>query len=313
LVGAGAALAGVTILGNARANNVGWFAVVVLGMWLVLTATRRDGLLLWTGSLAVYAVEWIWISRDLGWAAWIGGTTFAVVAGFVVRHELDLVEQLRAAQAGLAEHARDEERNRIARELHDIIAHSLTVSLLHIGSARLALEHDARDAARALEEAERLSRASLDEVRSAVGLLRTDDTASSSVAAPLPGFGELPALVDSFTAAGTTVFFTRDGDGDRVSATVGLALYRIVQEALTNAVKHARGAPVFVDLRVDERHAQLLVDSAGEPGAGGGHGHGLVNMRERAESLGGSCCAGPGGHGWIVDVSIPMSPGGVAP
>ena len=95
-------------------------------------------------------------------------------SALLVRHELELVEQLRAAQAGLAERARAEERNRIARELHDVIAHTLTVSLLHVTSARLAVEHDPADAGRALAEAERLGRESLTEVRTTIGLLHDE-------------------------------------------------------------------------------------------------------------------------------------------
>ncbi|MGI8751611.1 MAG: histidine kinase [Acidimicrobiales bacterium] len=99
------------------------------------------------------------------------GTALTVLASMLLRHELDLVSQLRAAQAGLAGRARAEERNRIARELHDVIAHTLTISLLHVTSARLAVEFDPDDAARALAEAERLGRDSLEEVRAALGLL----------------------------------------------------------------------------------------------------------------------------------------------
>ncbi len=92
----------------------------------------------------------------------------------LLRHQVDLVDQLRAAQAGLAERSRAEERNRIAREVHDVIAHSLTVSLLHLSSARLAVEYEPAEAAQALAEAERLCRQSLAEVRNTVGLLRQD-------------------------------------------------------------------------------------------------------------------------------------------
>src|SRR4029077_12178919 len=126
---------------------------------------------------ALFAGEWLWVTSDPGWGAWMAGTTLTVLAGLLIRHEIDLVFQLREAQAGLAERARSEERNRIARELHDVIAHTLTVSLLHVTSARLAVEHDLDDAARSLAEAERLGRASLDEVRMAVGMLHQDGDA----------------------------------------------------------------------------------------------------------------------------------------
>ena len=110
--------------------------------------------------------------------------------------------QLRAAQDELAERSRAEERNRIAAEVHDVIGHALTVSLLHIGGARLALDEDPQEARRSLSEAERLTRDSLEEVRATVGLMRTDLPDRRT---PLPGAGDLPALVESFRRAGSDV------------------------------------------------------------------------------------------------------------
>ena len=110
--------------------------------------------------------------HDPGWGAWTAGVSFTVLAALLIRHQLTLVEQMRGLQADLAQRSRAEERNRIARDLHDVIAHSLTVSLLHVSSARLAVEHDPEDAARALADAERLTRQSLADVRATVGLLR---------------------------------------------------------------------------------------------------------------------------------------------
>jgi len=236
----------------------------------------------------------------------MAGTTFAVLTGLLIRQQIDLVAQLREAQAGLAERTRAEERNRIGRELHDVIAHTLTVSLLHITSARLAVEHDPDDAARALAEAERLSRESLDEVRLAVGTLHQHG--DSGRTAPLPGADGLPALVERFRAAGADVILAVHGDTGRLHAATGLAVYRILQEALTNAIKHAAGAPTSVTLTVGADTARLAVDSAGEPGTGTGLG--VVSMRERAESMGGSCQAGPGGRGWLVEATLPLAAAG---
>jgi signal transduction histidine kinase len=226
-----------------------------------------------------------------------------VGAAYLVRREQALVAQLRAAQAGLADRARAEERNRIARELHDVIAHSLTVSLLHLASARMAVRFDPADAERALAEAERLGRASLDEVRATVGLLKADGGADEGPAAPLPGMTGIPDLVERFRAAGAPVTLTVDGDADAVPATTGLAVYRIVQEALTNAAKHAGGAPVTVTVAVGA-DVGVRVDSAGRPRHG--HGLGMDSMRERAESLGGTLTAGPGGRGWLVSAALPL-------
>jgi signal transduction histidine kinase len=296
------ATAGVAVLGNGDSTNVGWFTVCLIGIWCALVGKRWEYLGYLAGTLILFAVEWRWIHPDPGWGAWMAGTTLAVAAGRLVRHERDLVAQLREAQAGLAERARAEERNRIARELHDVIGHNLTVSLLHVSSARLAVEHNLDDAARSLAEAERLGRESLDEVRMAVGILHQDGDAGRTT--PLPGADGLPALVEQFRNAGADATFTTNGDTGTLPATTGLALYRILQEALTNSIKHASGSHTAIHLAVNSREVRLAVDTSGEPGTGSGLG--VLNMRERAESLGGTCAVGPGGRGWLVEATFPL-------
>jgi signal transduction histidine kinase len=301
---AAVAAAGVAVLGNATASNVGWFAVCVLSGWCALIAPRFHAMLFFAASLALFGAEAAWAERDPGWGAWAAGLACMVLAGLLIGHNLRLVAELRAAQAVLAERARAEERNRIARELHDVIGHSLTVSLLHVASARMAVEYDPKGASRALIEAERLSRETLDEVRATVGLLRVDGDTAEGVGAPLPGLDGLPTLVERFCSAGTDIRYAARGDVAGVPGTVGLAVYRIAQEALTNAAKHAPGASVTVDLAIAPRAVELTVDSSGTPGTGAGMG--LASMRERAESLGGTLAAAPGGSGWRVRAVLPL-------
>jgi len=298
------ACAGITAVGGSRSANPVWFGMLMVVAWCALTGGRRVGLPLWLAALALFTVQWVHFSPDQGWGAWLAGSTVMVLGGLLVRNQLILVAQLRAAQAGLSAQARTEERNRISRDLHDVIAHSLTVSLLHVMSARLAVESDPDDAARSLAEAERLGRESLAEVRQVVGLLRADGGDGLNGTLPQPGMSGVPSLVERFQAAGTDITLTVDGDAGRLPATVGLAVYRILQEALTNVIRHAPGAPTSARLVVSERHATLTVDSLGKPGAGTGHG--VPGMRERAESIGGSCSAGPSGAGWLVRASFPL-------
>ena len=298
---------GVVLLGSGRSSNVGWFALTVVGFWCALSGTRREALSFWAGSVLVFGVQWIWVQPDAGWAAWMAGASMALVGGLLIRHQVTLLAELHAAQAELADRARTEERNRIARELHDVIAHSLTVSLLHVASARMAVQYDPAGAVRALEEAERLGRESLDEVRATVGLLRVedDDGGTAGVAPPLPGAADLPELLQRYRSAGAAVELRTDGDLPALPATIGLTVYRIVQEAVTNAVKHAPGAPVSVDVTVTGGAVELTVDSAGPPAEGSGSG--VLSMRERAQSLGGSLTAGPGGRGWLVRACLPSA------
>jgi signal transduction histidine kinase len=126
--------------------------------------------------------------------------------------------------------------------------------------------------------------------------------------APLPGVDELPALVERFRSAGADISLTVQGDTGGLPVTTGLAVYRIAQEVLTNAVKHAPGRPTAVQLSVDAGRVTLTADSRAEPGsvARPGTGLGVVSMRERAESLGGSFEAGPGGQGWLVRATLPL-------
>ena len=299
------ASAGSAVLGYNDSRDVGWFAVCLVAVWCGFAGRLRDAALLLGGVVALFTAEWAWLDPDSnpGWGAWIGGTILSTLLGVLLRQQAELVARLREAQAGLAEQARSEERNRIGRELHDVIAHTLTVALLHITSARLAVEHDPADAARSLAEAERLSRESLEEVRLTVGMLHSAGDAGQT--APLPGVDGLPVLVERFQSAGADITLKMDGNTSRLPAATGLTVYRIVQEALTNAAKHAAGAPAAVTLTVGAASVRLTIDSAAKPGTGSGLG--LISMRERAESIGGTCQAGPGGAGWLVDAVLPLA------
>jgi signal transduction histidine kinase len=294
--------AAVALLGNGTASNVCWFSVCVLAGWCALTAEIAVVAVFSAGVLVLLLAERLTTSADPGWFAWIGGTVFSVVGCLFGRRQHELVVALRAAQAGLEQRAQTEERARIARELHDVIAHSLTVSLMHLSSARLTVRDDPGDADRALAEAERLSRASLDEVRHAVGMLHREG--ASDPRAPLPASIDVPALIADLRSAGADVQATIDGDLDTVAVTVGLAGYRILQEALTNASRHAARSPITVRFLVAAEALELDVRTVGPPGSGAGLG--LTSMRERAAAVGGSCDAGPFEDGWRVHAQLPL-------
>jgi signal transduction histidine kinase len=310
LLAAAVATAGIAVEGDGLSSDIGWLAACLLAGWCVIVVSQRVGLIYWAAIMILFAAEWLWVRPDPGWGAWLAGSTLTVLCALLIRHQIDLNAQLRAAQAGQAEQARTAERNRIARELHDVIGHTLVVSLLHVQSARLAVEHDPADAARALAEAERLGRECLAEVRMTVGMLRREESPglNEGAMAPLPGAEALPVLVEQFRSAGADITLAVEGDTTGLPATTGLAVYRIAQEALTNAVKHAPGAPTAVRLTVSPELVTLTADSRAEPGsvAKPGAGLGVVSMRERAESLGGTCEAGPGGQGWLVRAALPL-------
>ena len=298
---------GVVLAAGTTGHCVAWFGLCVLAFCAVIACGPRLGAVFVVAALAPLAGHLLSPRIDAGWLPWMAGVVVSAGAAVMIAHERALTAELRAAHAGLAERSRAEERNRIARDLHDVIAHTLTVSLLHVSSARLAVEHDPADAARSLEEAERLGRESLDEVRSIVGMLRSDADRGST--APVPGVSAIPDLIERFRAAGAEVTLARAGELERLPATSGATIYRILQEALTNAVRHAPGSAVTVRLAAVNGEAVLDVDSAGAPNPSTPTGGtGLAAMRERAEAVGGRCEAGPGadGAGWRVHASVPV-------
>jgi signal transduction histidine kinase len=294
--------AGLVTIGHDNSANLVWMGMCVTAGWVALET--GIGVAVPTGVVLVLTIasEWVQERDEVGWMAWITGTAFTLVACAFARRLRETVVQLEAAQHQLAERSRAEERSRIAGEMHDVIGHALTVSLLHISSARLALDEDPDEARRSLEEAERLARSSLEEVRATVGLMRTD---APGERAPLPAAGDIGGLVESFRSAGAEIDLTVSGDLDSLGSARGLAAYRIVQEALTNAVKHAPGERVTVAVTVEDGTATVAVRNGGAVDAGAPMGNGLLGMRDRAEGVGGRLRAGAAQRGWLVEAVLP--------
>lgn len=289
-----------TVICHGQPSNLGWFGICALAAWSGIMLKIPGAATVTALGAAGFVVQWLVLSNEPGWGAWIAGTVFSGVACALAGRQQELLEQLREAQAGLAEKAAAEERNRIAHDLHDVIGHALTVSLLHISAARLALAEDPAEAGEALAEAERLSQQSLGDVRAVVGLMK-----DPSAPAPLPGVAQVDELVESFRRAGSEVRYDVDGDLTLLTATQGLTVYRILQEALTNVARHAPGSAVEVRLEVGGGHARVRVDSEGAPARPSPDGAGLAGMRERAQAVGGRLEAGPQGAGWRVEAVLP--------
>jgi signal transduction histidine kinase len=237
---------------------------------------------------------------------WVLGIVAAWAGGAASAKQQRLIDELRAAEAELATRAAAEERRRIAREIHDVVAHTLAVTMLQLTGARMVLRRDPDDAELALRRAEQLGRESLAEIRRTVGLL--DDGAGTAVPA-LPAAADIPELVREFSDAGLHVELNASGDARSLNPNAGLALYRIVQESLANVSKHAVGAHACVDLRIDDDRVRLRIwnalTTAATPPADC-NGHGIAGMAERAMLLGGTLRAGPGVDGWTVDVDLPL-------
>jgi signal transduction histidine kinase len=227
--------------------------------------------------------------------------------GRILRRERRLVAALTEAQDRLAAAASAAERQRIARDVHDVVGHSLTVMLLNVSGARRVLTRDPAAAAEALDRAEQAGRGSLQSVRAIVGLLRTPDEAGAE---PRPGAADIVGLVDTVAAAGLPVRAQVAGDLDAIDPYAGLAAYRLVQEALANVEHHAPGADVVVQVVNDNDRLTVSVRNGRArhtppPPAGRG-GTGLDGMRQRVAAVGGTVAAGPEGDGWVVEGSIPF-------
>jgi signal transduction histidine kinase len=260
-------------------------------------------------------------------AAWFVGDSVtarrAYVAGLV-----EQAEQQRITEIERGRQAVREERIRIARELHDVVAHSLTVITVQAGVGRRLLARQPEQARDALESIEATGRTAQDELRVVLGLLRDDDTERAALE-PAPGLADLTSLVETVRAAGTPVELHISGLDRRLSPALQLSVYRIIQEALTNVVKHVPGAHATVDLAVTAGDVSIEVADDGlspartpsrttgaegaESGAESqetpsqGSQHGIVGMHERVGAFGGSLVAeARPGSGFHVVATIPL-------
>jgi signal transduction histidine kinase len=229
----------------------------------------------------------------------------ALVAGWTMQERVDRIDAFDREQAAAALRVAADERLRIAQELHDVVAHSLGVIAVQAGVGLHVIDTDPAEARRSFEHISRTSRASLAEIRGLLGVVRSGDGAASY--RPAPGIGEVSRLADEVTGAGLPVDLRVDGDIGGVPTGVGLAGYRIVQEALTNALRHAGAHEARV--RVDGRAGLLLIEVTDDGRGPAGdlvRGHGLIGMQERAALYGGSLDAGPGaGGGFRVTARLP--------
>jgi signal transduction histidine kinase len=241
-------------------------------------------------------------------AAWALGAAFGLHRRHL-RIQVELHDRLRRAQVRQTELELVEQRVRIARELHDVVAHGMSVITVQAGFAGLVV--DDRDEVRsALRSIETMGRQTLSEMRTLLTVLRdgadlTDDTLS-----PAPRMDDLDALIDRTRAAGVRVVFARRGVVTPLAPLIELNVYRIVQEALTNVVKHAGPVSAIVDLEYNETQLTITVRDEGSSATGSSvvRGHGITGMLERARILGGTLDAGPlPGRGYEVIGRLPRS------
>jgi signal transduction histidine kinase len=294
-------------LGSGHADLGGQALVAVYGLGRYLNADRWGHVGV-EAALVVLVLDGV--TADIPW----GEVAFGVVVFFAAWYAGRRL-RLRSERAGRllrerqeeAERITAEERARIARELHDVVAHRVSMMTVQAGAAKTVAASDPAAAAGAMAAVEEAGRQALDELRHLLGVLRP--ASAPDAIAPQPGLGQLGPLVEQTRQAGLDVSLTTEGALTGLPARVELSAYRIVQESLTNVVKHAGpGARTCVRLTNDGR--SLLVEVT-DDGSGAtvlpGAGHGLVGMRERALLLGGSLDVGPGaGGGFGVRARLPL-------
>jgi signal transduction histidine kinase len=240
---------------------------------------------------------------------WVVAIVFIWVVGRAVARQERLVVDLEGTRRELAQQTLLAERRRIARDVHDFVGHGLAAVMLQVTSARHVLRRDADAADEALRSAEEVGRRSMQELRLTVTLLRSDDDAGA--AAPVPTASEIPALVEQARAGGLAVELRMRGDFARIPPRVGVALYRIAQEALANAARHAPGARTMLGLELANGRVELLAETSKPLVAQSASDrerphYGLIGMQERATALGGEFAAGPTGDGWRVRCALPV-------
>ncbi len=285
---------------------------LVIGVYTVAAnLSRYDGLVAGAASTAVATIATLALG-DYGHAAsyliplvaaWVVGDNLGTRRAYTSALE-ERAERLEREREVEAARARAEEQARIARELHDVIAHSVSVMVVQAAAANDVFEARPERAREALEAIEATGRSALAELRRLLGVVRADGAEYT----PQPGLDGLDELVAQVRAAGLSVAVSVEGAPRALPAGIDLSAYRVVQEALTNTLKHAHASRADVALRYGDDTLDVQVRDDGTGGGnGGGSGSGLIGMRERVVAFGGSLATGPGaGGGFDVSARFPL-------
>ncbi|MEM8817887.1 MAG: sensor histidine kinase, partial [Pseudomonadota bacterium] len=285
------------------------FSLYSLGRY---AANDRASLLGMLAALAFVSMDLLLSEPDIGGVIAAGFVMLLWYVGRRLRFRgeyLRLLEErarhLEREQNVEAERAVATERTRIARELHDIVAHQVSLMTVQAGAARTVAEADPKAAAQAMSAVEKAGRQALAEMRHLLSVLRPGRTGDEL--GPQPGVADLNRLVEEVSEAGPVVRLTTEGALSDLPPRLDLTIYRIVQEALTNVLKHAGPAPrVNVMVRSSDEWIELYVRDNGQGSALPGKGHGIAGMRERAELLGGTLTADEHSQGgYVVKAVLP--------
>jgi signal transduction histidine kinase len=285
--------------------------IFLVAVAATIAAAARSATSIAAGVLVVLIPAIVgWLAGSHTPAAALIGIAFAWVAGTAVRVQDRTAEEVNKLRSAAVEHQIAEERQQLAREFHDLVAHTMSVTMLHMTAVRMSLEDgDQREALESLDQAQSAGREAMREMRQTVRLLGSSSSASQPM--PLPHVRDVPDLVSGYVTAGLNVTLDTDGDLGAVSGDVGLAAYRIAQESLANVAKHAPESTARLQLRVSAAELRLIimndiVTGAVPAPAATGPGHGVDGMAQRAALVGGTLSAGPAGGRWRVEAVLPI-------
>lgn len=318
-------LSSVAVLSGAAVASLLWGAAESTAAFLCLLLTVFSGIayarrpilvaLVAVAALAVHNAEDPSVRTLVDWFWSAGFVGVAVVLGAVVRGRQQRIMALQADARALSQEYEERvaaatlaERAAIARELHDIVAHAVSVIVIQAQAGSRAVDDDPGTVRTILDTIESTGRSALADLRRLLTLLSAENT---SVAAS-PGLAHLPELVDGFRASGLLVSLELPGERPPLSGAADLASYRLVQEALTNTLKHAPGARASVTVRCRDHRVELTVEDEGAtalpgPSAAEGTGRGLIGMRERLVLAGGTLkFAGPTARGFQIRADLPL-------
>jgi signal transduction histidine kinase len=245
-------------------------------------------------------------------AVGIGWGLFARARRQLVYSLRERAERVESEQRLRLEQAREAERRRIAREMHDVLAHRLSLLSVHAGALEFRPDAAPEEVAEAAGVIRETAQTALEELRDVIGVLR-DDSEDGAVQPPQPTLSQLPALIEESRAAGMHIRWQMDtAVDDQVPVSLGRTAYRVVQEGLTNARKHAPGAAVEVSVAPDERHSRLVVQVVNRPAVGArdtnGSGAGLVGLAERVSLAGGQLEHGTNERGdFVLRATLPWT------
>ena len=272
-----------------------WWGLVLLLLlglaWIIFDPVQA--------TAAARVLQAVW------WSPWL----IAWLVGALVRSRVLNAEQRRLRRQDMATRAVTEERNRIARELHDVIGHSVSIMTVQASAVRRRLSDDQADEREALETVETTGRQALAEMRRMVGVLRQSGEAADRE--PAPGLSQLPRLVEQFQSAGLPVDVAVTGQVQPLAPGLDLTAYRLVQEALTNSLRHAVSPTrAEVSIGYTTEHLELAIRDDGRRVAHGAEaGHGLLGLRERVSVYGGELIARPRPEGGFeLIATLPLAP-----